>query len=374
MNRFLLATLLFLFAVIISYSQEPETNRKTWQDGKLTWDDFRGKPYYNLSQESGFEYIFGYINEKHKQNDTIILRLKAYAWFLMDESWVLPSAKSDIHLQYNQVIFNMVEVQRRKFQNAMINAKSNIEADELFHIYLKKLNQGIEDFEYESSAGNKYYIIQRKQEEIKRELSSLKEKLTPDFKRGNFGYGFFAGFGWSFFSGTLGEHFRSAPNFSFGFDFAYKKAFFFLDGSLGGSKVIKDYEDKNYWEKGVRSGLAIINLGLGYSVHDGHRLKIVPYAAYSVFELSNNQAPEEERSDFVLVDDLNLSFGINLDYKLRQKFRLLPGFGMDTRDYTETNVRFRVSVVPVNIYPDLKGYSINFMIGMDVFGNQIKFL
>ena len=367
---------LFLIFVLSLFNtslvgQIESPNRKTWEEGKLTWEDFQGKPYYNLDRESGFEYAFGFQQKKVVQHDTVVIRLVAYAYFLKDISWVLPEKRSDVHLMYNQVIFDMVEVYRRKLNNALVRANSYAESQNLFDIYLVKLNEEIEDFEYQFKAGNRIYAVQRKQDEMNRELLQLDEEFLPPFKHSNFGIGMHLGFGADLLTGSVSNHFKNTTLFIFGFDFAFQNFVLDIGGGLSNTKVTKEYIEKNNWEVGTKTGLAILNAALAYNVHNGHRFKIAPFVGWGVFESSNNNVPEEEKSDFTLVS-YSVIFGMNLDYKLRQRFKL--NTPLNSREYTETNVRFRLSVLPVNFYPDLKGYSINLTLGFDIFAGKLKYL
>lgn len=369
MIRYLFPIVVLSIFNISLVGQIESPNIKIWEEGKLTWEDFQGKPYYHLDRESAFEYAFGFQQKKVVQHDTVVIKLVAYAYFLKDISWVLPEKKSDAQLMYNQVIFDLVEIYRRKLNNALGRTNSYAESQNLFDIYLVKLNEEIEDFEYQFNAGNGIYVIQRKQEEIKRELLQLDEEFLPPLKHSNVGIGMHLGFGADILTGSVNNHFNNTSLFTFGFDIAYRNFVLDIGGGLSNTKVTKEYIEKNTWVDGTKTGLAILNAALAYNVHNGHRFKIAPFVGWGLLEFSNNNVPEEEKSDFTLVS-YSLILGMNLDYKLRQRFKL--NTLLNSRDYSETNVRFRLSVLPVYFYPDLRGYSINLTLGFDIFAGKLK--
>jgi len=362
--------LLVLFPLQV-LSQEFISNFKSWNEGPLSWDDFQGKPFYSLDVPSDLSFILGYESEKLRIKDTTLIHLKGTAYFIKNESWITPSAKSDINLLFNQITFDIIELYRRRMHNEINQLSIYFQSQGVLDMFNKKIHQEIEELKNMMYQGNFSYAIQKKNDEIQNELTLVQENTFPNFRRSAFGIGMHAGFGAGLLTGSLGKHFETTRNLMYGFDFGYKKLVLFLTGSITWSSVIKDYQEKNFWEKGTRAGVAIIEASVGYNILDGSKIKLAPFAGLSLIEISNREANEEEAMDFRMVDDNNLIAGLNLDYKLRKRFNFFPR-GSAFKEYVETDIRVRLYILPANYYPDLKGYSINLTIGMNGFANFLR--
>jgi hypothetical protein len=344
---------------------------KRWEDGPLTWEDFQGKPFYTLDVPSDLSFILGFESEKLRIQDTTLIHLKATAYFLKDESWVNPSAKSDINLLFNQVIFDIIELYRRRMHNEMNQLSSYYQAQSYLHIYNNKIHQEIQELRNMMELGNFSFAIKKKNDEIQKELVNILEDKFPNFRRSAFGMGMHAGFGAGLLTGSLGNHFQTSKNLLYGFDFGYRNLVLYLTASLNYNSVIENYEERNNWEKGTRTGIAIMESSFGYNIYDGNKFKVAPFAGIALIEISNREIKSDTANEFRMVDYYNAIAGLNLDFKLRKRFNFYPR-GSAFREYVETDIRVRLFVLPAYYYPDLKGYSVNLTIGMNGFLNFIR--
>lgn len=363
--------LLLLLIPLQVLTQEFLTNYKSWEDGPLTWDDFKGKPLYNQNFPSDFDFILGFQTEKIRLHDTTLINFKANAVFIRDGSWVNPSAKSDINLLFNQVIFNVIELYRRKMQIEMNTVQFSFQANGYLDHYYKKIHQEIYDLQNLMSQGNFTYALQKKNSEVLSDLENSRQDAFPPVRRSAFGMGMHAGFGFGLLTGSLGNHFQTSKNILFGFDFGYRNLVLYLTGSLNYSSVIENYEERNHWEKGLRTGIAIMESSLGYNLVDGSKFKVAPFAGISLIEVSNREIKDDSVNDFRMVNYYRLIGGINLDYKWRKRFNLYPK-ASSFKEYVETDIRLRLYILSANYYSDLKGYSINLTIGMNGFMNFLR--
>jgi hypothetical protein len=65
-------------------------------------------------------------------------------------------------------------------------------------------------------------------------------------------------------------------------------------------------------------------------------------------------------------------FGLNTDYKIKTRLKLVPNTYFGVKEKVETSIRARLYVTRANYYEDLQGYSINLTIGLCGFGNMIN--
>lgn len=343
--------------------------KKTWAEGKLTWQDFslRDSPL----GVSELKYFLGYNTGRQRFGDTVVVRNVANGYIDTKLSWVDPDFMTDQYLRYNQVIFDLVEIYRRRLQNALDQVNLPYEVEGRFsHVY-SLLTTEIDKFRNESKGGEDLSSIIFWEGKTSDELERYSANKIPDYEKGNFGYALHAGFGAGVFTGSVGEHFTPTFNFIFGFDFAYKNSIFYLNATLGGGKVKKDYiSDKKSWYKGQRTSVAIADMSYGYALIDNTRTKLAPFAGLGITEIDrrNKDNPDNDIS----IVDYNLIFGLNVDYKLRTIFKLIPSPYFRVKEKVNSCIRTRLYVTRTNYYEDLKGYSINLTVGICGFGNMIR--
>jgi len=346
--------------------------KKEWEDGKLTWEDFKEKEGSSGQRISELKYHLGYKSGRQKHGDTVVSRNIALGYMDKNLSWVNPEYKSEQHLRYNQVIFDIVEVHRRRLQVESDRINSNSEFQGKFHaIYHSCLNE-IERFNRVADGGNNINSLVFWEQKLSEELNSYKIIQIPDFETKNFGYGAHIGFGAGFCTGTISKHFSPTFNFIFGFELAYKKSIFYFNGTMAGGKVRQDYISDKNWYKKQNANLAVIDVSYGYAFLDNRKLKLVPFAGLGITEFSGQN--KDNKEDGLRLVDYNVIFGINADYKLRTIIQLLPNpfYRTAVKTKGETSIRARLYVTRANFSSDLSGYSVNLTIGLCGFGNMIR--
>jgi hypothetical protein len=353
-----------ILLIICSIDLNGQENRKYWNDGKLTWSDF--SEHKSQAQVTELRYFFGYETAKDKFNDTIVAGIKAYCYMDRALSWVNPTKQSDLLLRYNQVIFDIVELYRRKLQQDLYVIPTIYFADNIFQEVYFSCETEMEKFRIESNNGTDKEVVANWEKRISKSLHYLQIQKYPQIERRNLGYGMHLGFGSGSFTGGLGEYFSPTFNFIFGFDLAYKNWTTFLNATLaGGSKVRKEFFSDLVWGENQSTLFAIGELSLGYAVINNCKFKISPFTGYGFTEFSYSNPNDEEES--VSLHHSSLIFGVNGDYKLRKRINLI-GYG----EYVETTIRTRLYITPINHQGLFSGYSINFTVGINGFGNLIK--
>lgn len=168
-----------------------------------------------------------------------------------------------------------------------------------------------------------------------------------------------AGFGAGLLTGSLGDHFTPTFNFIFGFDFAYRNSILYVNATLAGDKVKKDYRSERSWYEGQRAGVAIMDISYGYAIVDNERIKLSPFAGLGVTEFTGTNKDDKENG--LRMVDYSMVFGINTGYKLWTRLKLVPNFGI--KEKVDTSIRARLYITHANYQEDLQGYSINLTIG-----------
>ena len=365
MNKNILITIISLFTILNLYGQD---NRKYWNEGELTWNDFKEKE--NTIGVSELKYFIGYNTGKQKHNDTTILRLKAFCFTDKNLSWINKDFKNKQYLKYNQVIFDIAELHKRKLQYKLDRINSIGEAEIRFNQILTNLSNMVNKFQEETNGGQKQEVIDKWDLIIKNELRNYNNVNIPQFNKRNFGYALHAGFGSGIFTGSLGQHFGQTFNFIFGFDFTYKKSILYLNGTLAGDKVAKDYISDKNWYQGQHANVAIIDISYGYAVIDKSKIKLSPFVGLGITELSGIN--KDNKEDALRNVDYNVIFGLNADYKIRKRINMIPSVLTGYKENVQSSIRARLYITKVNYFDDLSGYSINLTIGLCGFGNMLK--
>lgn len=358
---------IFVLIGLISFCNLIAKNRE-WINGKLTWEDFTERAY--RQEISELKYNFECQTGRQKYGDTVVVRNIVCAYIDQKQSWINPEYKTDQYLRYNQVIFDIVEIYRRKLQKEADILGDMFDLDGEFQILSDSCTYEIERFYKESKGGKDLNSILDWERKTFDELDRYTNVSIPEFENRNFGYGIHLGIGLGSFTGTVGTHFKQNASFTYGFDLAYKKSILYLNGALARGKVIKGYMSAENWYETQNVSLALLNVTYGYAFLDNKKIRLAPFAGFGVTELTGRSI-----DDLRLVDG-NVVFGINADYKLRTKIKLIRDIPIailaNSNEKVETSIRARLCVSKVNYTPDLNGYSINLTIGLSGFGNMIR--
>lgn len=358
---FLIFTSLFL-----NNYTNAQKNARHWSEGKLTWNDFKEKEStHNISD---LKYYFGYKTEKQRFGDTTVLRIKAESYMDKNLSWVHPNYKTEQLLKYNQVLFDIVELYRRKLQYDIDQINFMYELEGKFNYTLDLCNKEIDQYYSETNEGQDFSMIQKWENQISNELNDFPINKLPSLKLSKFGYSFNIGLGSGAFVGTLGEYFTPSFNILLGFDFQYKKSVLYLNASLGFDKVKKDFATDKNWNKGQSSSASIVELCYGYAVIDNSKFKLSPYAGLGITEFALNSKVKENNTQMV---DYNISFGLNFDYKYKENLNLIPRSILSIREKATYTLRTKLFVTKANYSQNIKGYTINLGLLFCGFGNFI---
>ena len=156
----------------------------------------------------------------------------------------------------------------------------------------------------------------------------------------------------------------------FGFDFAYNRSIFYVTATLAGDKVKKEYTSQNTWYEGQGAGVAILDVSYGYAIVDNERIKLSPFAGLGLTEFTGTNRDDKENG--LRMVDYSMVFGLNTDYKVWTRLKLVPNHYLNVKEKVETSIRARLYITRANYHEDLQGYSVNLTIGICGFGNMIR--
>lgn len=362
MKNFLKHIITFLFFAVVSSSNAQSGNYKYWNDIPLSWDDFYEVPPKSDSSLSKFEYRIGVRFEKDNSKDTNLIHSEVYGYMYKKDSWVKEAAKSKEFLAYHQLLLGMLEVYRRKIQVVYYVAEDPYTADSLFDKNILEFENQKEEFT------EKYYLSENKdslttayRKVINKQLENSAIDKSTLLTYSNFDYGVNVSAGYLSFDNSLNEKFRNSPVFSAGLDFGYNNIRFGFSGTIGWNKVKNTFKEVREWEKGLNVGIIAIELTGGYNFSIS-KFTIRPFGGIMYFQLSPT-------------GDLNATNGYKLgggapvtgliaDYKLIKKLKLIPGSLFYNRTYSEMDIRFKFSFIPMDYGSGYQSNTLQFTIGI----------
>lgn len=349
-----------------------QSNERMWEEGLLTWNDFRGNPFTSSPNASELNYQLSYSTTKKRIADTTLFTFQTKNYINPNISWVKENYKSDQLLKYNQVIFNILELHRRKLQSQLHRIDNMYLAEEKFRTQNQNCNYEIKRFQKDTKFGTDRYALEYWNRRIAQELEDNPFEIVPEISDKNFGYGMHAGFGTGILTGTISDFFTPTFNFMFGFDLAYKNTMLFLNGTLAGNRVKSEYiENGILWPQNLKTNVAVIDVSIGQAFIDNSKHKLTPFAGLGILEFSAANGEGEAYKDHRIVN-YGLIYGLNYDFKFKHGIRLTPSpYGATFRDRTEQNVRLRLYITSAE-YGDMKGTSINLTVGYSLFGRFIS--
>ena len=270
---------------------QAQTDRRLWSQGPLTWNDFTIMPA-SSGQRSYLQYGIGYNPVRDTLDGVHCCYYRAESWMLPSSSWVTANHRDSNTLRFNQIIFDMLEVERRQLQQS-INANTNeIAYGEILRAASSSLSSRIESFSLLSQDGADTAVLSAFERQVAAELAQLPADYHPRYTARPFGYGLYVGIGVTGSTGSMGKAFSLGAGLNLGFDFSYNRHLLILDGTLGLCKARQTFSlanrdgTMNTFPEDKLGGLLIINLGYGYTLVDNLRWQLSPFVALGIREFS----------------------------------------------------------------------------------------
>jgi len=355
--------------VFITAQLKPENLKRNWSDGKLSWDDFVVKQ--SETEISGFKYLLEYSTNREKVNDTIFIRYKTYCYIDQPETWATSEARTDQHLRYHQVVFNIAEMYRRILQDELDKCKSNYETDRILQEITNSCKADIDRFKSDSKDGQIMKTIVLWEQIVENKLNKNPEIKVPDFQIGDLGFGFYLGAGKYFLPGKINNHFNPSFNFAFGMGAVYKKSIFLMEGMSGNSYVTNDFtNNENLWSKGMKVSYSLTDLSYGYSVLDNQKFRIAPFVGLGIVEVYET-LPDKTIKGMKL-SSVNFLAGVSANYKFNKIVNLVRDPILMDRGFTENSILTKLYVTRTNFGEDMNGFTVNLSVSYNLLEKKIK--
>ncbi|PLW92980.1 MAG: hypothetical protein C0592_07980 [Marinilabiliales bacterium] len=355
-------TFLLFITIVFVTTQVSFSQTIPWEKDALTWNDFKAPAVDSSDQNSNLVYYISYQEESLVINDTILERIRVDAVMDCDSSWVRSEHKTEQFLSYNQVIFDIAELYRRKAQYMMNRAVYYHQIDSIYHAMLLECRNRTESFKLASENGKMDAVVHTWSDKIEIEISSFPATQgIPEIKPRLFAYGMSVALGYGRYSGSLGDAFTGFPMFALGFEMALGKPVLSVMGSIGLSQMknIHDF-DGTIIGNGTLVIPSVIAATIDYPVIQNDKHRLAPFLGIGVFQ---NSFPEEDSIALTLNDYCPL-FVVVYERRMRTAVSLIPMQKVPgVLQSNETHWQFKLYLSPVQFTPELSGLSLNLSVG-----------
>lgn len=345
---------------------------RPWEDGPLSWDDFRTIQPYDDTTASKLVYWWKPGTVKEKYGNLVVQKIVVTNYFDRAHSWAAPEYRSDIRLKYNQTIFNIAELYKRKLQLEYdLSFPASIEP--MMQFYNRSAGDAIEEFQRKVSFGRDSLAIEGCARKVEAELSDYQGTDIHFFSCRDFGYGIYFGIGTMFPFGETARYFSPNVSFLFGFEFAYRRSSWYLGASVGPGKVREEIPGNSLWKASDSYASSNLDVFYRYALVDNDWWKIGPFAGVgiSIYEAFVNHY--ELGPTARALGGIKFSIGAEADWKFRRKLALAwAPFAF--REYMENSVKARLYVSKENYFNAFGGWSVNFSLNFSLFARIIKSL
>lgn len=373
MRRLIALILLMLPLTIIANGDVNDV--KSWSDGKLTWDDFRGDAMMGSDATAmDLELVIDFVESENKGD--VEFNIVAVAVMKRNNSSVGANAKTDNNLRYQQLQYDLLELYRRRLQRFLNGTIRNTDfAAKLNHVkgeYKDKSTQIAE----ETMGGKDEKALNEWVYFIAMELSQSEVTDIPVIAPSKFSYGGFAGVGYVATTDDLGEDFSGYVPFNIGLEAYYNRLKLKVDVSYGQPQI----NNSNIFDVNMQgtystyATLLSINMAVGYKVFKSESFSVAPFvggywsqSSWNVADYGYNVDNELIVDDVIGVDIDNFNWfaGIDFDYHFN-RYLIGRGNSMQKRQMVSS-----LRLTPYVSYTDysdisLKGYNIGVILAYSV--------
>lgn len=344
-------------------------SKKSWKEGKLEWNDFKGESYISDSIHSHLEYTLSYQYTKKEISDTTIIYYEAVAEIDKDESWVLETHQTMEELNYLQLQFDLIELYRRKIQFMLDTVDHPYLLDSLFSLTIDTLNEQQISFYNTYRAENSNTALDNAKKTIAYLLNQYKTPPIPSHTKKKFGYGMGIGLGSSIFDGTISDHFTNSVNLEVALNLSYNNFMYHLGGIIGWNKTKQEFTNQVKWTDDFPVGVMAFENNFGYSLKFNN-VTVTPFVGVVFYELAAQTSQKEYRDHNY--HDFSTNIGFMVDYKMRKAIKLIPSNVMYTKSFSEFHIRYKFAVTPIDYNNGLSATVINTTIGISTLTRAIK--
>jgi len=247
---------------------------RSWGRGALKVEDFGVVPF-DGHQQSHLEYAVKYTPSGVREGIDSYLYCRTSALMYPTASWMAEGHTGDAELNYNQVLFDLVEVYRRQMQRQSMLLSKKAEYELLLEMTQNNLDREIAALRAATSDGRDSAAVERYRVK-NREWLNDNPGDRPEFSLRRYWWGAGVAFGLSIPTGNIARHY-SASIGTTGISLAVGlgRHGLYYHTMTG---TVQSLDTANGWIPEV-DYLNDFNIGYGFTVIDRPSYSITPYVA-----------------------------------------------------------------------------------------------
>ena len=246
MKLTILAALAASLTVGTLSAQTIDQASRRWDAGKLAWDEFLGESKSDTTINR-FAYNVKLGRATEKIGNTTYIYSKFTPYFDQTESWTHPRFKNDAMLQYNQIMFDMLELYARRATIDYNRESGEYSDEQIRSFYKRQFDKQVHELDEASRRGTDADQLPFFATGVALDLERTHfnpAAVVEDQPIDYFGE-FYAGVNGHF---PISDYYNQSIGFNLGFGVGRKRHLWSIDMSLGFSgKAKADFDTRNGW-------------------------------------------------------------------------------------------------------------------------------
>ena len=177
MNRIFILTTL---ALVLPFVGAGQTTPRYWEKGPLTWNDFAVVDRSIGAEHSYLEFGLDVILRPQEVEGGTLQVRTAVAYAVKEMSWVDSNYRTPAQLRYNQVLFNIAELHRRRLQ-VVVDTGGNVNME----YYMRLLMHETDSFCLATNYGNDTVEVLWWEQDVRRQLDSITPLMVQKHQEAN---------------------------------------------------------------------------------------------------------------------------------------------------------------------------------------------
>lgn len=366
-----------MMLVVASSAMAQVADFKKWSEGMLSWDDFRGAKVEEKASSSHLAAALTTVSKEEVKNGNVLhYRITAEASMSRSESYADSDVRSERKLRYYQLMFDQLEIYRRRLQNELNTGITGLEADRRLAHYRSQYKDQVRTIERETAHGSNDKKLQEWEYFTRKDLEEMGLPDVPEFVPGDWSYGLYLGLGGSFATKYINNYFGNCVTFTAGITVSYKRVALKADVAYGqpsfknrnvfGAKVTTADGVVRDAQGPMNNCATLLSVGaaVGFTVVDSDRIAITPYAGVYWSGYSWNMANldwvyNDEKREYVSkvkntvsaqINNVGWQAGVDFDIKLHRYVSSTPLLFSGQREQYTSSLR----ITPFVMYSDYK--------------------
>lgn len=356
-------SILLLLIARLTYAQTP-IDTLHWQAGRrLQLADFHGPAQRGLGG-SEFHYQLGY-----NMQPLLLSRqpaVDAYCLMFRNLSWVSETARNDRTLDYNQVLFDLVELYTRRLKTQLVALRPDRhfreKATRLDYETNAELGREVGQFRAETGGGDEVVPLRDWQQRVARQLGETPELRTV-YRQSAVGYGIWVGLTGLLPVGAARQSLNVAPGLTYGLDMSYRQTMLFASMGLHRTSLKSTVnQSAHVWESGLPVRAVTLDLALGQVIAESANRRLIPFVGYRQLMITPQNRFDEPYKGYAMTYHLPV-VGALLDLTFADNVR-----NRNRITNRRWFVRTRVSYSPLLTNETLTGGLLMVQVGVGSFG------